>query len=271
VKATSRNGDNGRRARSDSGFMIVSAGRHDVPIPHWSVELEPPSRALEALSGEKPVAKVVKFDSLAYVAEDEKGTYLTHIGQFPPMPTGLPATLPKPALSSLETHPVTASKSDKRVPKQEAKRTGARALKPKVTPWKSWGQAKKQYASAYKHHLAGLKKHAASQWQIEDLVGKFGEGIHEGDSVVVPLLAAGKVQLTGDGAKAVKMNRLDRNPPAVELVAGGAEEKQEQEFQLEISYRDGTKETLSFFVIPEGTPSNRRRVLPHPVPVLPPR
>ncbi len=85
------------------------------------------------------------------------------------------------------------------------------------------------------------------------------------------LLGPGKVQLTGDGAKSVKMSRLDRNPPAVELVAGGAEEKQEQEFQLEIAYRDGTKETLAFFVIPEGTPSDRRRVLPHPVPVLPPR
>jgi len=64
---------------------------------------------------------------------------------------------------------------------------------------------------------------------------------------------------------------LDRNPPAFELVAGGAEQKQEQEFQLRLSYRDGSSETLTFFVIPEGTPSNRRRVLPHPVPVLPPR
>jgi hypothetical protein len=67
------------------------------------------------------------------------------------------------------------------------------------------------------------------------------------------------------------MRMLDRNPPAVELVAGGAAEKQEQEFQLKLTYRGGTSETLTFFVIPEGTPSDQREALPHPVPVLPPR
>jgi len=273
VKATNRNGgENGSRRHSSNGFLIVSNGGHDVPIPHWSFELEPPSRGLEAQSGDAKVAKIVKLDSLAYVAEDAKGTYLSHIGQFPPMPAGLPTELPKARkLSSLQTHPTTATKTDKRVAKQAAETTGARLPKPKVTAWKSWGQAKKQYASAYKLHLGALRAHAAPSWQIEDLVAKFGEGIHEGNRLVVPLLSAGKVELTGDGAKSVKMRMLDRNPPAVELVAGGAEQKQEQEFQLRLSYRDGSSETLTFFVIPEGTPSNRRRVLPHPVPVLPPR
>jgi len=271
VKATGRNvGHNGRRKAVGNGFLIVANGRHDVPIPHWSFELEPPSRALEAQSGDKKVARVVKLDSLAYAGEDAKGTYLTHIGQFPPMPTRLPTALPpKRKLSSLQTHPTTATKTDKRVAKQAVEQTGARLPKPKVLPWKSWAQAKKQYASAYKLHLGALKEHAAPAWQIEDLAAKFGEGIHEGDRLVVPLLAAGKVEITGDGAQSVKMRMLDRKPQAVELLAGGAEQKQEQEFQLRLSYRDGTNETLTFFVIPKGTPSNRRRVLPHPVPVLP--
>jgi hypothetical protein len=274
VKATSRNGggQNGGRKATGNGFLILSAGRHDVPIPHWSFELEPPSRELEAQSADKQVARVVKLDSLAYVAEDAKGTYLSHIGQFPPMPTGLPTSLPpKRKLSSLQTHPTTATKTDKRVVKQAVETTGARLPKPKVLAWKSWGQAKKQYASAYRLHLGALKEHAAPSWQIEDLVAKFGEGIHEGDRLVVPLLLPGKAQLAGDGVKSVKMRMLDRKPPAVELLAGGAEQKQEQQFQLRLSYRDGTSETLTFFVIPKGTPSNRRRVLPHPVPVLPPR
>jgi hypothetical protein len=273
VKSVSRTGpNNGKRRRSTSGFIIVSAGRHDVPIPHWSFELEPPSRGLEAQTKEGQVAKVVKLDSLAYVAEDAKGKYLTHLGQFPPMPTGLPGVLPKErSVGSLESHPATASKTDRRVGKQQVKRTGVKAPKPKVARWPSWGQAKKQYASAYKLHLGALKTHAAPAWELEDLVAKFGEGIHEGDRLVVPLLGPGKAEVTGDGAKSVKMRMLDRNPPAVELLAGGAEEKQEQEFQLVLTYRDGTSETLTFFVIPKGTPSNKRDVLPHPVPVLPPR
>jgi hypothetical protein len=251
--------------------MILSAGRHDVPVPHWSLELEPPSRGLEAQSkGE--VGRVVKLDTLAYVAEDAKGKYLTHLGQFPPMPTGLPKDLPKERpVSSLETHPVTATKNDRRVSKQQAKRTNPKAPKPKVTPWPSWPQAKKQYGSAYKLHLGVLRKRAEQAWQIEDLVGKFGEGIHEGDRLVVPLLRPGKAEIGGDGARSVKMRMLDRQPPAVELLAGGAEQKQEQQFELRLTYDDGSAETLAFFLIPKGTPSNRRRVLPHPEPVLPPR
>jgi hypothetical protein len=271
VRSVARNGGrNGKPTSGGTGFMIVSAGRHDVPIPHWSFELVPPSRELESRSKDGKVARVVKLDSLAYAAEDAKGKYLAHLGQFPPMPTATPTTMPKKrTISSLETHPVTASKTDKRVAKQQPERAGARAPKPKVAPWPSWGQAKKGYASAYKHHLAALRQHAAHAWEIEDLSAKFGEGIHEGETLVVPLLAAGKAELTGDGAEAVKMRMLDRNPPAVELVAGGAEEKKEQEFQLRLTYRDGNVETLTFFVVPKGTPSNRRRVLPHPVPVLP--
>jgi hypothetical protein len=270
VKAVPRDGGDGPR-EATGGFIILSAGRHDVPIPHWSTELEPPSRTLEG-HGKGVVARVVKLDALAYAAEDAKGTYLTHIGQFPPMPSGLPPVPPaERVLGSLESHPVTPSKADRRTEKQEAKETGARAPRPKVAPWPSWAQAKKQYAAAYKPLLAALKAHAAPAWEIEDLVAKLGEGIHEGDRVVVPLLAPGKAELTGDGAKAVKMRMLKTTPPAVELVAGGAERKAEQEFQLRFAYRDGTVETLPFFVVPKGTPSNSRRVLPHPVPVLSPR
>jgi hypothetical protein len=135
VKSISRNGQNGKRRRGDSGFLLVSTGSHDVPIPHWSLELEPPSRGLDAQSERGQVAKIVKLDSLAYVAEDANGKYLSHLGQFPPMPTGLPGVLPKERPgSSLESHPATASKSDKRVAKQQVKRTGTRALKPTVKP-----------------------------------------------------------------------------------------------------------------------------------------
>lgn len=272
VRAATRGGANGRPGSSDRGFIVVSTGAHDVPVPHWSVGLEPPSRTLEAQAKDKQVARVVKLDTLAYACEDAKGTYLSHVGQFPPMPAGLPATLPQERpLSSLESHPATATPSDRRVAKQEVKLTRARAPRPKLSAWPSWGQAKKQYASAYKLHLAALRARAEQAWQIEALVAKFGEGIHEGDRLVVPLLKPGKAELSGDGTASVTMRLLDRTPPAVELLAGGAAEQKEQEFQLRLAYEDGSSETLTFFVVPKGTPSNRRRVLPHPVPVLPAR
>jgi len=275
VKASARNGvnkngDRASAAKSDRGFVIVATGSHDVPVPHWSLELEPPSRSLERQSKEGTPARVVKLDSLAYACEDEKGTYLAHIGQFPPMPSGLPRALPKDQQpSSLESHPASPSKTDKRVAKQGVKQTGARTARPKLVAWPSWNQAKKQYASAYRLHLAALRARAEQAWAIEALVAKLGEGIHEGETVVVPLLRPGKAEVTGDGVASVSLRRLDRVPPAVALVGGSAAEQKEQEFQLQLSYDDGTTETLPFFVVPKGTPSNRRRVLPHPVPVLP--
>ena len=272
VTRAGANGTGGKPGRSDRGFVLASTGRHDVPIPHWSVELDPPSRALEAQSKKAGVARVVKLDTLAYVAEGAKGGYLAHIGQLPPMPAGLPKAVPaERTLSSLESHPGTATKNDERVAKQEVKRTAPRAPRPKVTAWSSWPELKKQYGTAYGLHLGALRARAEQVWQIEDLVGKFGEGIHEGERMVVPLLARGKAEISGEGAAAVKMRMLERVPPAVELVAGGSERKAEQEFQLRLSYEDGTSETLTFFVIPKGTPSNSRRVLPRTVSVLPPR
>src|SRR5882762_8884489 len=45
LKSTQAREHEGRS--SGVGFMLASAGRHDVPIPHWSLTAEPPSRALE--------------------------------------------------------------------------------------------------------------------------------------------------------------------------------------------------------------------------------
>lgn len=273
VGALNGNGDDGGAGRaSDRGFLVVSTGPHDVPVPHWSVELEPPSRSIDAHATGDAVARVFKLDTLCYAGEDAKGTYLSHVGQFPPMPHGLPTALPKkPALASLESRTAEPTPNDERVAKQEPKQIPARPRKTKVASWPSWGQAKKGYAGAYGLHLAALRARADQLWQVEALVAKLGEGMHEGDTLVVPLLRPGKAELGGDGAGSVTMRMLDRTPPAVELVAGGAKEQKEQSFELRLAYDDGTSETLLFFVVPKGTPSNRRRVLPHPVPVLPVR
>jgi hypothetical protein len=255
--------------RGDRAFIVVSTGRHDVPIPHWSMELEPPSRSLEAAS-EKEVARVLRADALAYVAEDARGGYLAHVGQMPMRPSGITqAALKELVPSSLESAPASASRSDEKAGEQKVKRSGTKAPRPKLTKWDSWGQLKKQFATAYRPQLQALADRAAQAWEIEDLVAKFGEGIHEGEKRVVPLLSAGKASLSGDGAEFVEMRVLDRRPPAVELIAGKAEERAEQAFELSLDYEDGSSERLPFFVIPRGTPSNRRRVLPHLQPLPP--
>ena len=262
LKATRARQHEGRS--SGSGFMLASAGRHDLPIPHWSLDAEPPSRALEAIAGQGKVAKIIKLDSLAYAAEDANGAYLTHLGQFPVQIVGSAADMNRlQDISTVTATPGKPSKNDAAPVELKVARSGADVPKLQVSAWKSWPEAKRSYAKAYQPHLAALAAHAAESWAIEDLLAKFGEGIHEGQRLTVPLLKPGKASLTGDGAKFVKLTPLDRQPPAVILEALAAGTQGEASFQLAISYADGTKEALSFFVVPKGTPSNNRSVLPY--------
>ena len=58
-----------------SGFIVVSAGTHDYPVPHWSFDVEPVSRRLDSLAQKsgKKVARLYRLDALSYVGEDSGG------------------------------------------------------------------------------------------------------------------------------------------------------------------------------------------------------
>ena len=249
---------------SGVGFMLVSTGKHDLPVPHWSLTIEPPSRALEAKSPGVNVAKIIKLDTLAYTAEDAKGLYLAHLGQLPPQIIGVRGVLAKlQGISSVTAAPVQPSENDAKPVELISTSAGVPVPNIKLNPWRSWTAAKRGYAKAYQRHLEALAIRSAVAWEIEDLIAKFGEGIHEGQSLNVPLLQAGKFSLTGEAEKFVKLSRLDLNPPVVMLEALPSEEKKELNFQLDITYRDGSSETLLFFIVPKNAPSNRRSTSPH--------
>ncbi len=249
---------------SGVGFMLASTGAHDVPIPHWSLAVEAPSRALEARAPQGNTARVIKLDTLAYVAEDEKGKYLTHLGQFPLQLSGTTIDFTKlRGISTATAAPKKISKDDISPGELVVSAEGVKVPKIKLTAWESWPAAKRGYAKAYQAHLEALAVRAAEAWNPENLIAKFGEGILEGQRLTVPLLKPGKVKVTGDGAKLVKLTMLDRQQPAVTLEALPSAEKKEVNFQLVISYQDRSSETLLFFVVPKGTPSNNRSVLPH--------
>jgi hypothetical protein len=247
-----------------SGFIIASAGPHDLPLPHWSLEIEAPSRALEAEVPDGKVARVVKLDSLAYAAEDANGGHLAHIGQLPPKLPSIAASAKNlAAISSATAVGPQDGKDDGRPTELQVSTGGAPVPKLKLAGWKSWPALKAGYASAFKPHLAALAAHAAASWQTEALLQKFGEGIYEGDQLTVPLLREGKARLSGEGAKGVRLSVLDRKPPAVLLDAVAIGRKGETSFQLDIEYADGGRESIPFFVVPKDAPSNFRSRLPN--------
>ena len=266
------------RVGTSTGFIVVSAGRHDVPVPHWSLDRNAPSRALDQQftnpAGASAVATVYRIDSLCYVGEDAGRKYLGHLGQFPPLmqfptsalklgsyPGSAVAASPKPGTSDEQLGKLTLTIGGRRPPNVKLQR------------WGSWAKVKQGYRAAFAHQLAAQRTRAAGRWEIEDLLAKFGQGIHAGTSLVVPLLKPGKAAIAGDGIKLVRMGTLDRSGvPAVELNALDSETKGEVHFTLELSYADGTSESLPYFVVPTGTPSNQHPpVRPVPVPVPPVR
>jgi hypothetical protein len=246
------------------GFIVASASPHDLPLPHWSIEMKPPSRALEAQVSEGKVARIVKVDSLAYTAEDADGTHLAQIGQLPPKLPSISASTKNLAAISTATAIGPRGSQDDATPGELQFSTGGAPV-PRLRPtgWKSWPALKAGYATAFKPHLAALAARAAASWETEALLQKFGEGIYAGEQLTVPLLREGKARLSGDGARGVRLSMLERKPPAVLLEALAIRRKGEASFQLDIEYADGGGENLAFFVVPKDAPSNFRSRLPN--------
>jgi hypothetical protein len=250
---------------SGTGFMLASAGGHDVPFPHWSLSSEPPSRALETKAKNGKVNKIVKLDTLCYAAEDDRGNYLMHLGQLPlKIDSLLTADITKYAgISTVTATPSKAAADDKTKTELVVKTEGVKVPKLKLTGWNSYEEMKKGFTKMYSPFLKALAERASRPWEIEQLILKFGEGIHEGEKLTIPFFSEAKIKLAGDGAKFIKTSTPKFNRNAVTLEALPADKNQELNFQLEISYADRTKESLPFFIVPKGTPSNFKSDLPN--------
>lgn len=240
---------------SGVGFVIASAGRHDMPIPHWSLNRPPPSRALEAAASTGKVARIMKLDALAYAAEDAAGNLVSNLGQLPVRIGGIPTDVDiTKEISTFEASPMQPLNSDAELAQRKVVQSGSPPRKVELAAWRSWAEAKREYATAYKLHLDALAARASSAWKTEDEIVNYGEGIHAGTSLTVPLLKPGTVSLVGEGAKFVELTLLGQNPPAVRLTA--LDSTQKAAFELRINYADRTTEVLKFFAAPSETSSD---------------
>lgn len=242
--------------RFDRGFIVVSTGGHDVPIPHFSLEIAPPSRQLEARGGD--VARIVKLDSLCYVAEDENGTMLGHIGSMPPK---LPA-LPERRTSAAGWATSLTGKGRDELVEDGDKAATARLRRSRATrpikeygPWDSWAECTRGYAAAYAPHLAALTKRAEHPWAVEELTDTYGQGIREGDTLSVPLLERGDFTIEGPGAEFVTAELNPQPfPPRLTLTAGDSRGARDLTFHVTFHYGRAT-ESLTFFILPSGAPT----------------
>ncbi len=239
--------DNAEPKEYDRGFIVVATDAHDVPVPHFSLELAPPSRRLEQYGD---ATRIVKLDSLCYVAEDDRGTMLGHVGTVPPRLEGMPDALPKKLPQGYATT-VAAIRSENDDQPSEVKLRISRDKRIKVSPWRSWEELRKSYGTVYRLHLAALAARAEHPWRIEALTDKLGQGIREGESLDVILLDKSDVRLDGPGADFVQVELNPQPlPPRVRLTATrpkGADTT----VRLLTSYG----EELTFFVLPADAPT----------------
>lgn len=245
----------GEPKESDRGFLIVATGGHDVPIPHFSVEIAPPSRQLEQFGDPE---RIVKLDSLCYVAEDRKGTMLGHIGTMPPKLAGLPATPPARLPAGYATSVATGKPGQEdgdEADRQTVRRSRETRVLDGYGPWKSWAECKRGYADSYALHLTALAERASDPWHTEALTEKFGQGIRAGDTLAVPMLEKGDFTIEGPGAGfvAAELNPQPL-PPRLMLTPKGGREAKDLTFEVRFQYPRET-ETLTFFVVPDGTPT----------------
>ena len=249
------------------GFIVVSAGEHDHPIPHFSFDLAPVSRRLEALAEEsgKTVARVYKLDALSYAGEDAGGRKVAQLGDLPMLVEGLPADLEQARGQIAESvaAPDSPSADDANLngAKHTVTTTGAKPAPIRLRAFKSWPDLKKSYAAGLRPFLAELERRAAEVWAIDDLVAKFGEGIMTGRPHRVALLEPqAQAVLAGEAADAVRLQRIEKPgaPPVLELSAATTPFDREANFDLTITYASGLTERLSFFLVAPDTKSNRR-------------
>lgn len=253
------------------GFIIASNGRHDFPIAHWSLNRLPPS--LQVVTGQNEgCSKVVRtsgepkrlfrLDALSYVAEDDNGEIVGQSGQIPAPIKGLSHDLSRYAgqiVSSIarvlrpEPNDDLAEKAE-----HDAERSKHEAPALARSDEGGWKALKASYSDSFGPLLAQLRSRAAKTWEIEDAIRKFGEGIIAGTTHRTALLGEACVELVGDGAKYVRATVEEKGAPALVLAAEAVSLPHEVDFDAVITYQDGERERLPFFVVSRDVPSNTK-------------
>jgi hypothetical protein len=253
-----------------TGFIIVSTGEHDFPVPHWSLQKPAPSRELEAAARKagKEVAVIYRLDALSYLAEDRAGQEVARSGQIPVPIEGLSrdATARGGGISSMTAKPQREVKDDKDASQNQhsVEYSGPKQPDIRLIDPREWAHLKSRYVDSFGPLLDHLRTRAQEPWRVHKLIRKFGEGIVEEESLTVALLdAQAAVSVSGEGADLIEVSEA-RGGRAVRLRARKDRRPKETDFNVHIRYGNGEEETLAYFIVSRDTPSTRRGQAPRP-------
>jgi hypothetical protein len=232
-------------AGGSAGYMVLANDRDDYPAPIWADDGLAPSEELAAMAGEG-VARLSMPTVGTFVAEDEQGQEVARLGELPPRIDGYdPSWIDEPE-GSFHTR-VEARDGDLSV-------TPAR-LQTDITlsPWPSWETLTQEYAEAYAPQLELLRRQAADDWAVEDLLATHGEVLLPGHARVVPLLERGRPEVTlhGEGLAHVRIDEVQSQEdgrPALRVLVDEVPAGEPRAVDIELRYPGGEREMVRYMV-----------------------
>ena len=240
-----------------AGFIVVSTGEHDFPIAHWSFEGSPPTRVLELLAAQqgKQPAKFYKLDTLSYAAEDVAGSLAAVTPLLPIKVSGMQmAWLDQPVELTEEIWtPDHYGEDDAHPPGGGSRQVSGPTDSPlELGGWQSWQEMKSGYVESYGVLIEDLRRHASHDWQVQNLVHQFGEGLRLGETYRLALLCdQPTVTLSGPGTSYIQTELQNRAglPPVYIITVVQVPEVVESPFEAVAACPSGTSETFKFWVL----------------------
>ena len=236
------------------GFVIVSTGKHDDPVPHWN-HRGPSISGQLATETEEHVGRLYKLDTLYYVAESPDGERVAEQGYRLPRVEGLEADMRE--IESIRTYePAEEVPSDENlrtpIEDEQISARGPEELDIELVDWESWEEMKTAYAEAYALQLEWLREGAQENWEVHEDFEERGRGLAVGRLYQEPLLYPNpEYEVVGPGSEYVQVRPSEGEPWPGYLSISVEEPPEELQFEIHIAYPTGQEERRLFAIGPE--------------------
>ncbi|MGH1340946.1 MAG: fascin domain-containing protein [Nannocystales bacterium] len=237
---------------SSRGYISLSHGEHDFPVPIAAFGGVAPARELRDRVGDDRVV-IYRLGLGAYVA-DLNGTEVGSSGD----PVGrLHGFEPEWVEASSEASAGTYSWSDAAGVSETRAELGASIS---FTPWEDWSTLLSDYAENMEPLLRIQHDNATRHWAVERSLADNGEALRPGEFRDTPVLSRGgaRFELSGLGQSYAHVELVERGfqgDAALRfVVVGDVPSGDPLPVDVNVTYGDGSRETIRFNVFGAAAP-----------------
>ncbi len=245
-----------------TGFIVVSTGPHDYPVPHWATSGDAPTERMrqKALLSQLPApVRFYRLDALSYTGEDALGNLVATDGDLPQRVVGIPdewLTAPPPIM---ETHwrPAPVLSDDEDVAADDHIETILN--EPLEYPvhfegWDSWNDLKGRYEETFAPFLDAQRASASLEWEVLQHAAEHGHVLYLGESLSFPLLwETSAIDYVGpawdQSLVSAEVLAPEGSEPVLRVTAVAHVPGQSVPMEVHIAYANGMSDTLRVMVL----------------------